>query len=216
MSICTSSVAQVGDLFEAHNERKMANGKGGKGSSAPKASNSMTGKTNSTNVADDNPKENKEVVPVTEDDAVKEEEAEDDVKSAGNCGDEQQEEAKEGSMAELYEQGDKSIARIRNNNVFERDVTQTEQDIIDQRVALQRKMFEEYEKREKQRKVQEIIGVCTDLSEAEAQVALEESGGCEDVAIAAITSEPAFLRRVKHLARCAANGGQNPAAGSRG
>jgi hypothetical protein len=42
---------------------------------------------------------------------------------------------------------------VRNNNVFERDVTQTEQDIIDQRVALQRKMFEEYEKREKQRKV---------------------------------------------------------------
>eukprot|EP00976_Prorocentrum_cordatum_P102862 1193242-Prorocentrum_minimum.AAC.2 len=80
------------------------------------------------------------------------------------------------SINTLYEEGDKSIARvrwvfgvflcacacafgvstglctldtvtavcvIRNNNVFERDVTQSEQDIIDQRVALQRKMFEE-------------------------------------------------------------------------
>jgi hypothetical protein len=37
--------------------------------------------------------------------------------------------------------------------VFQRDVTQQEQHIIDARVAAQRQMFDEYEKREKSRKV---------------------------------------------------------------
>jgi hypothetical protein len=43
----------------------------------------------------------------------------------------------------------------RNHNVFERDVTQSEQAIINARVAAQRQMFAEYEKRETNRKVRE-------------------------------------------------------------
>jgi hypothetical protein len=48
--------------------------------------------------------------------------------------------------------------RRRNNNVFERDVTQQEQHIIDARVAAQRQMFDVYEKREKSRKVRVCVG----------------------------------------------------------
>ena len=40
-------------------------------------------------------------------------------------------------------------------------------------VALQRKMLAEYEKREKRRKVQELMEVCPDITEAEAERALE-------------------------------------------
>ena len=44
-------------------------------------------------------------------------------------------------------------------------------------VALQRKMFEEYERRERQRKVVELRDVCPDISEGEALKALELCSG---------------------------------------
>lgn len=40
-------------------------------------------------------------------------------------------------------------------------------------VALQRKMLAEYEKREMRRKVQELMEVCPDITEVEAERALE-------------------------------------------
>lgn len=44
-------------------------------------------------------------------------------------------------------------------------------------VALQRKLFEEYEKREQARKVAELREVCPQLSDAAALKALELCGG---------------------------------------
>lgn len=58
-------------------------------------------------------------------------------------------------------------------------------------------MFELFERREKQRKVQELKEVCPDISDEEAAQALEMCGGKEEDAAAALTSDPTFLRRVK-------------------
>lgn len=44
-------------------------------------------------------------------------------------------------------------------------------------MALQRKMFEEYEKRERKRKVAELQEVCPDISPEEAEQALEMCDG---------------------------------------
>jgi hypothetical protein len=49
-------------------------------------------------------------------------------------------------------------------------------------VALQRRMYEEYERRERQRKVAEVLEVCPDLTEKQAGAALDlcdgRCGGC--------------------------------------
>lgn len=44
-------------------------------------------------------------------------------------------------------------------------------------VALQRRMFEEYERRERRRKVAELLEVCPDLGEDEAERALQLCDG---------------------------------------
>jgi hypothetical protein len=64
-------------------------------------------------------------------------------------------------------------------------------------VALQRKMFEEYERRESKRKVAELLEVCPDITVEEAEAALRLSDGREDEAAASLVSNPAFLRKVK-------------------
>ena len=88
-------------------------------------------------------------------------------------------------------------ARQQDGSRHDRALTHAEQLIIDQRVALQRKMFEEYEQRERRRKVAELQELCPDLTAAEATAALELCGGREDAAADALVSDPAFRQRIQ-------------------
>ncbi|GFR53040.1 hypothetical protein Agub_g15740 [Astrephomene gubernaculifera] len=105
------------------------------------------------------------------------------------------------NLVDLFQTGENCIERRRTDNLFkqldERQLTEDEQAIIQQRVELQRKMFMEYERREKQRKVRELQEVCPDLDEEAATRALELCNWKEEAAAERVSSDPAFLRRVK-------------------
>ena len=92
----------------------------------------------------------------------------------------------------------------RNNNLFQelqkRSLTDKEQEIVAARTSHMQKMFEEYEKREKKRKVQELMVVCPDMTEKELECALTMYDGNEDEAAGALTSDPALKRRVQNIA----------------
>ncbi|KAG2488719.1 hypothetical protein HYH03_012719 [Edaphochlamys debaryana] len=104
------------------------------------------------------------------------------------------------NLVELFQNGENAIERRRTDNLFkqldERQLTEDEQNIIQQRVDLQRKMFVEYERREKERKVRELNEVCPDLDEEAAKRALELCNWKEEEAAMRLSSDPAFLRRV--------------------
>ncbi|PRW21070.1 Transforming growth factor beta regulator 1 [Chlorella sorokiniana] len=106
-----------------------------------------------------------------------------------------------GSLRKMFVQGTEAIQTKRTDNLFqsleERTLTEDEQRIIEQRVALQRKMFEEYERRERKRKVVELQDVCPDISEEEAEKALELCDGREDEAAAQLVSDAGFRLRVQ-------------------
>ncbi|KAK3284326.1 hypothetical protein CYMTET_8016 [Cymbomonas tetramitiformis] len=91
------------------------------------------------------------------------------------------------------------IATIRSANVFDREITDDEKAIVAARVAFNQKMMALYERREKSRKIEEIRNICADLDEEEAQYALDEYGGSEDRAIAALTGAGGdhLIRRFK-------------------
>ncbi|KAK9905576.1 hypothetical protein WJX75_002376 [Coccomyxa subellipsoidea] len=109
----------------------------------------------------------------------------------------------ETNLAQLFSDGLSKIQTKRCDNLFKdldsRDLTEAEESIIAQRVALQQKMLEEYEKREKARKVREILNVCPDLTEEEADCALRLHSYKEEDAAAALTSGIAFRRKVQAL-----------------
>eukprot|EP00877_Chromochloris_zofingiensis_P005088 jgi/Chrzof1/14580/Cz09g08080.t1 len=65
-------------------------------------------------------------------------------------------------------------------------------------IATQRSLFAEYEKREKQRKVNELLEMCPDLTEAAACRALQLCHDKEDEAAMRLTEEPSFKRKVMH------------------
>ncbi|PSC71800.1 Transforming growth factor beta regulator 1 [Micractinium conductrix] len=101
----------------------------------------------------------------------------------------------------MFAEATQNIATHRTDNLFQsleqRQLTEEEQRIIDQRVALQRRMYEAYERQERARKVGELQEVCPGLSTQEAEQALEMCDGREDDAAAALVSDAAFRRRVK-------------------
>ncbi|BDA48275.1 probable lysine-specific demethylase JMJ16 at C-terminar half [Coccomyxa sp. Obi] len=103
-------------------------------------------------------------------------------------------------LAKMFADGNKAIATQKTEDLFKqlesRELTREELDIIQSRVALQRKMLEEYEKRERNRKIQEIQTICPDASEEEAVRALELCDQREEEAAAQL-ADPAFLRRVR-------------------
>lgn len=78
-----------------------------------------------------------------------------------------------------------------------RTLTAEEQAVIDERVAHQRRMFEQFEKREKARKIAELREVCPDITEEEAEKALNLCNGNEEEAAAALVSDPYFKRRIQ-------------------
>ncbi|KAK9839324.1 hypothetical protein WJX81_008143 [Elliptochloris bilobata] len=108
-------------------------------------------------------------------------------------------------LAKMFKEGADAIGTHKTEDLFKqletRSLTKTEEEIIQQRVAHQRKMFEEYEKRERRRKVEAVQSVCPDVTDAEAVKALELCNDREDEA-AAQMADSAFLRRVR--AECGA------------
>ena len=108
------------------------------------------------------------------------------------------------TLAEMFEQGQGGIETSKNSNLFQelqdRALTDKEQEIVKARTAHMQKMFEVYEKREKKRKVQELLTVCPDMTEAEVSLALEMYDGNEEETAMALTSEPKVKQKVKDMA----------------
>lgn len=104
------------------------------------------------------------------------------------------------SLQEMFNEGMTSIAVHRKENVFQeldkRTLSKEEEAVIQRRVEHQRKMYELFEKRERQRKIEELKEVCPDLSEEEASRALDLCKGDEEQAAANLVSDPSFRRRV--------------------
>lgn len=105
------------------------------------------------------------------------------------------------SLAQLFVQAEKQVERVRTDNLFQqldqRALSEDEQRIIDERVALQKKLFQEYERRERIRKVNELCEMCPDLTPETAQTALEWCDWKEDDAAMKITTDPAFLKQLR-------------------
>jgi hypothetical protein len=89
-----------------------------------------------------------------------------------------------------------SIATVKKVSVFGSDLTEEEQAIIQRRVELQRKQFEEYTRREVTKKTRKIRTVHKHITEKEALVALKESEDDEAEAITKLT-QISFLQEVR-------------------
>ncbi|KAL0035689.1 hypothetical protein WJX79_008812, partial [Trebouxia sp. C0005] len=107
----------------------------------------------------------------------------------------------ESGLARMFREGNKAIGTHKTSDLFKqlesRSLTEDEQTIIQQRLDLQRKMLLAYETREKARKIQDLQQVCPELTEEEAERALNLCNGREDVAAGQIVSDPAFRRRLQ-------------------
>ena len=71
-------------------------------------------------------------------------------------------------------------------------------------------MFELFEKREKERKIRELCEVCPDITEVEANAALDMMDGREEDAAAALVSDPSFKRKVRVVCGTATHPNPNP------
>ncbi|KAL0050522.1 hypothetical protein WJX82_001437 [Trebouxia sp. C0006] len=116
-------------------------------------------------------------------------------------GKENTEPGEESGLARMFREGNKAIGTYKTSDLFKqlesRSLTEDEQTIIQQRLNLQRKMLLAYETREKARKIQDLQQVCPELTEEEAERALNLCNGREDVAAGQIVSDPAFRRRLQ-------------------
>ncbi|CAO3631143.1 unnamed protein product [Mucor hiemalis] len=90
----------------------------------------------------------------------------------------------------------KKIETVRKDNVFSEEVTESERDIIQQRVALQQRQFQEYERREQARKSKKIKTVYDYLSEEEIAVMLADCGHNEEEVIGRL-SEGGYLQGIR-------------------
>jgi hypothetical protein len=68
------------------------------------------------------------------------------------------------------------IEKVRKENMFGEEVTESEMDIIQKRVALQQRQFQEFEKREYKRKSKKIKGVYDHLTDEEISDMLVDCG----------------------------------------
>ncbi|KAI8102867.1 hypothetical protein M9434_005659 [Picochlorum sp. BPE23] len=104
------------------------------------------------------------------------------------------------SLKEMFQEGMSTIAIHRKENVFQdldkRTLTEEEQAVIQRRVEHQRKMYELFEKKERERKIQELKEVCPDISDEEASRALELCQGDEEQAATRLVSDSGFRRHV--------------------
>ncbi|KAK9824373.1 hypothetical protein WJX72_009819 [[Myrmecia] bisecta] len=107
------------------------------------------------------------------------------------------------ALSAMFTNGLAQIQTSRSENLFQeldrRSLTPAEEEIVAQRVALQRKMLEEYEKRDRKRKVQEVMEICVDLTVEEAEAALKQFGWREEDTAAALTSDSNFRRKLRSM-----------------
>ncbi|KAJ2550822.1 hypothetical protein EV175_003925 [Coemansia sp. RSA 1933] len=95
----------------------------------------------------------------------------------------------------LIQQSD-AIKRVRKERIFEDEVTEEEQSIIQQRVALQQRQFAEFERREFAHKSQRIRNVYGYLDDEEMREALAEAQNDVDEAIYQF-SAPGYLMKLR-------------------
>ncbi|KAJ1648063.1 hypothetical protein J3B02_003893 [Coemansia erecta] len=95
----------------------------------------------------------------------------------------------------LIEQSD-AIKRVRKERIFEDEVTEEEQSIIQQRVALQQKQFAEFERREFAHKARRIRQMYSYLDDEEIREALKEGKNDVDETIYQF-STPGYLLKLR-------------------
>ncbi|KAJ2761355.1 hypothetical protein H4S06_001248 [Coemansia sp. BCRC 34490] len=95
----------------------------------------------------------------------------------------------------LIQQSD-AIKRVRKERIFEDEVTEEEQAIIQQRVALQQRQFAEFERREFAHKSRRIRNVYNHLADEEIREALAEAHNDVDEAIYHF-SAPGYLMKLR-------------------
>ncbi|KAI9307857.1 hypothetical protein BJ944DRAFT_148032, partial [Cunninghamella echinulata] len=89
-----------------------------------------------------------------------------------------------------------NIEKIRKDNVFGEEVTESERDIIQQRVALQQRQFAEFEKREKSRKFKKVYAIYDYLTIEEMEEMLVDCSNDEDEIIVRLT-QPGYLLGIR-------------------
>ncbi|CAG8573580.1 6630_t:CDS:10 [Ambispora gerdemannii] len=92
----------------------------------------------------------------------------------------------------LLQMEGEGIETIRKPSLFSSQVTETEQDIIDKRVALQQRQYAEFERREFERKSRKIRAVFEFLSDEEIKEALQDCDNDEEEVIVRMT-QPGYL-----------------------
>ncbi|TPX64901.1 hypothetical protein SpCBS45565_g05560 [Spizellomyces sp. 'palustris'] len=104
------------------------------------------------------------------------------------------------TIQELRQQSD-AIQTVRKERVFDDEITEEEMDIIQQRVALQQRQFQEYQRRETARKFAKIRNMFEYLRTAEIEEALEEANNDEDTAILKFTQTAYLMKLRKRIAQ---------------
>ncbi|KAI8098333.1 uncharacterized protein B0P05DRAFT_7135 [Gilbertella persicaria] len=88
------------------------------------------------------------------------------------------------------------IETVRKENVFGEEVTESEMDIIQKRVALQQRQFKEFERREHARKSKKIKAVYDYLTDEEITEMLQDCKNDEEEVIVRLT-QPGYLSSVR-------------------
>ncbi|ORE01875.1 hypothetical protein BCV72DRAFT_235639 [Rhizopus microsporus var. microsporus] len=107
---------------------------------------------------------------------------------------EQEEEEESTFKIDLAE--NEKIEKVRKENMFGEEVTESEMDIIQKRVALQQRQFQEFEKREYKRKSKKIKGVYDHLTDEEISDMLVDCGHDEEEVIVRLT-QPNYLLDIR-------------------
>ncbi|KAL6051980.1 Ubox domain containing protein [Balamuthia mandrillaris] len=104
-------------------------------------------------------------------------------------------EAEEKKLQEIMVERE-AIPTVKKASVFSEALTETEQSIIEQRVALQRRQYEEYTKREEAKQIRKIRYVHRHVTTTEALYSLKACEDDENEAIARLT-HPHFLQVIR-------------------
>ncbi|KAI8070016.1 hypothetical protein BC940DRAFT_296732 [Gongronella butleri] len=84
----------------------------------------------------------------------------------------------------------------REGNVFSKEVTESEKDIIQQRVALQQKQFAEFERRDKERKFKKVVSMYDYLSTDELEEMLKDCNNDEEEIVVRLTQND-YLQSIR-------------------
>ncbi|KAG9305199.1 hypothetical protein G9A89_010707 [Geosiphon pyriformis] len=98
----------------------------------------------------------------------------------------------------LLQMDNEGIGTIRKPSLFSTQVTETEQDIIDKRVALQQRQYAEFERRELERKSTKIRAVFEFVSDEEIKESLKDCENDEEEVIVRMT-QPGYLIHIRKM-----------------